>query len=92
MGFAFQPLAKTQALPFWQALLNGNQLSAPEFSMYLARNVQQANSNSDLRNGGSLTLGGRNTSLFQGDVDFHNFPNGTGTTFWSQNIACKRIE
>ncbi|VDC04081.1 unnamed protein product [Peniophora sp. CBMAI 1063] len=87
MGLAFQSLARTGATPFWQALLNGNQLSNPEFSVYLARNQQRVSSSSSANDGGSITFGGRNTSLFQGDVEFQNFPNGVGNAFWYQNVA-----
>ncbi|VDB96870.1 unnamed protein product [Peniophora sp. CBMAI 1063] len=87
MGLAFQSLAATRAPPFWQALINGNQLSASEFSIYLARNFQTATSGNDQNFGGSITFGGRNTSLFQGDVDFQNFPNGMSPAFWYQNVA-----
>ncbi|KZV67009.1 acid protease [Peniophora sp. CONT] len=73
------------ATPFWQALLNGNQFSNPEFSIYLARNKQRATSISDTNAGGSLTFGGRNETLFQGDVEF--FPSAAGDTYWYQNVA-----
>lgn len=91
MGLAFQSLARTGATPFWQALLNGNQLSNPEFSVYLARNQQRASSSTSSNDGGSITFGGRNTTLFQGDVEFQNFPGGTGNAFWYQNVACKLL-
>ena len=88
MGLAFQSLARTGATPFWQALLNNNQLSNPEFSVYLARNQQQASSGTSANDGGSITFGGRNSSLFQGDVEFQNVPSWTGNAFWYQNVAC----
>ncbi|KZV60759.1 acid protease [Peniophora sp. CONT] len=47
----------------------------------------RANSGSDLNAGGAITFGGRNTTLFQGDVDFQNFPSGLSTSFWYQNLA-----
>ncbi|KZV75095.1 acid protease [Peniophora sp. CONT] len=87
MGLAFQSLARTGATPFWQALLNNNQLSNPEFSVYLARNQQKGASSTSSNDGGSITFGGRNTTLFQGDVDFQNFPSGTSNAFWYQNVA-----
>src|ERR1700689_3999087 len=39
MGLAFQSVAHTGALPFWQTLLNSNQLTSPEISFYLTRYI-----------------------------------------------------
>jgi cathepsin D len=88
LGLAFQALAKTRAVPFWLALQNDNQLASPEFSFFLSRNEGRAASLSAINPGGALTLGGRNATLFQGDVDFQNFPNGVAPSFWWQEVAC----
>ncbi|KAI0031309.1 aspartic peptidase domain-containing protein, partial [Vararia minispora EC-137] len=87
MGLAFQPLARTGATPFWQALLNSNQFSNPEIAFFLARNEGRVSSLTNSNPGGSLTLGGRNTTLFQGNVDFQSFPSGLSPAFWWQNVA-----
>lgn len=69
MGLGFQAIASTQALPFWQGLLNGNQLSSPEMSFALARLVNVNNVPTEAP-GGTFTLGGTNTSLYTGDIEF----------------------
>jgi cathepsin D len=81
MGLAFQGLASTKAVPFWQALLNNNQLSSPEMSFWLTRFVNDNDAKAE-EPGGVLTLGGRNTSLFTGDVQFLNMPSGVTPSFW----------
>ncbi|KAI0267053.1 aspartic peptidase domain-containing protein [Gloeopeniophorella convolvens] len=83
LGLAFQGLAVSSAVPFWQALLNGNQFAAPEFAFFLARSQSTGNAP-----GGALTLGGRNATLFQGDVDFQAFSfQNQGGSFWTQTVA-----
>lgn len=72
LGFAFQGLAATKAVPFWQALINTNQLTSPEFSFYLGR-APSGNDVPDI-DGGVFTLGGTNETLFSGDVEFVDMP------------------
>jgi cathepsin D len=85
MGLAFATLAKTRATPFWEALATSNQLSSPEMAFWLARsqNLQQE----DVP-GGAFTLGGTNSSLFTGDIEFLNMPTGT-PAFWTLPLASK---
>ncbi|KAF8813965.1 acid protease [Phlegmacium glaucopus] len=78
MGLAFQSLASTGALPFWQALINNNLLSAPEMAFWLTRDSTGAQ---NLEPGGVLTLGGTNSTLFTGEIEFNNMPAGE-PTFW----------
>jgi cathepsin D len=90
MGLAFQALASTQALPFWQALLNGNQLSAPEMSFWLARDTSTNINSSSLVPGGVFTLGGTNSTLFSGDVEFTtmvSLPNTNVNSFWLLSLT-----
>ncbi|KAI0250118.1 aspartic peptidase domain-containing protein [Lactifluus subvellereus] len=87
MGLAFQGIARTRAVPFWQALINDNSLTNPEFSFFLTRFVNNPNAMAE-EPGGVFTLGGRNTTFFQGDIDFQSFtlPPGGGS-FWLQTIS-----
>jgi cathepsin D len=87
MGLAFQGIANTGAMPFWQALINQNLLTSPEFSFSLTRFVNDPNSKTE-EPGGTFTLGGTNSSLFQGDIDFQSFtPPPGGGSFWLQTIS-----
>jgi cathepsin D len=85
MGLAFESIAKTQAMPFWQALLNGRQLQSPEMSFALTRLVDQKHSPTEAP-GGTFTLGGTNPSLFTGEIDFSNTTSDLG--FWSLTLNC----
>ena len=81
MGLAFQSLASTKALPFWQALVNNNSWTSPEMSFWLTRFINDNNAQSE-EPGGVLTLGGTNSSLFTGDIQFLNMPSDVTESFW----------
>jgi len=88
MGLAFQGIANTGALPFWQALLNDNQLTSPEFSFYLTRFVDVPSAQGQEEPGGVFTLGGTNSSFFEGNPDFQPFTSPiTGGSFWLQTVS-----
>ncbi|KAL6297890.1 aspartic peptidase domain-containing protein [Sparassis latifolia] len=87
MGLAFQSLASTQSMPFWQALISGNQLSNPEMSFWLTRFNGDANA-AGQEYGGVFTLGGTNSSLYTGNIEFHDMANGTSNpTFWLLSVS-----
>ena len=69
LGLAWSTIAKTEVDPFWEHLFNSGQLDAPEMSFWMTRfrDVVDARDNEP---GGVFTLGGRNTSLFSGEVEF----------------------
>jgi len=85
MGLAFDTIASTRATPFWQALSDGGQLSEKAMSFWLARNRNDPTA-SDVAFGGVFTLGGSNSSLFTGDIDFVNMP-GTQRSFWLLSLT-----
>lgn len=62
MGLGFPSLSTSKATPFWQAV------RADEFSFYLR--PSSAQSTVESAPGGTFTLGGRNTSLFQGEINW----------------------
>jgi len=84
MGLAFQSLASTGAPPFWQALTSGNQLSAPEMSIWLGRDLNPA-SQTSLAPGGVFTLGGTNSTLFSGDIEFLDLV--AAPSFWLLTLS-----
>jgi len=87
MGLAFQGIAGSTALPFWQALINNNELTNPEFSFYITRFVNDASAQEE-EPGGILTLGGTNSTLYQGDIDFQSFTSPiSGGSFWLQTVT-----
>ena len=83
LGLAFPAIASTKSTPFWQAL--GSQLSASEMAFYLTRFNGDSNVK-DEEPGGVFTLGGTNSTLFTGDIEFINMPTGT-PTFWLLSMS-----
>lgn len=88
IGLAFQALASTGAVPFWQALINNNLLSSSEMSFWLSRDA--LTDTQALEPGGIFTLGGTNSSLFTGDIEFINLPSGE-PTFWLLSLTSKHF-
>lgn len=87
LGLAFQAIAATKSTPFWQALANGGQLTAPEMSFFLTRFRDDPNAGEE-EPGGTFTLGGTNSSLFTGDIEFLDMP-VSSPSFWLLNMMSK---
>jgi len=82
MGLGFASVLRTT--PFWGALYLAGQLSEPLFSFYLERYINQPLM--DSAPGGILTLGGTNSSLYQGSIEYLNL---TGLEWgWTLNVSC----
>ncbi|KAI0663368.1 acid protease [Cubamyces menziesii] len=92
MGLAFEALASTNAVPFWQALANGGQFATPEISFWLARHLDDVNP-PDEQPGGVMTLGGTNSTLFTGDIEFIPLTVTTGgPTFWMLEMTGATVQ
>lgn len=88
MGLGFNTISALNATPFWQALYNANQLSEPLFSFYLARYIDQ--STMSTAPGGTLTLGGTNSSLYQGSIEYLDL---TGpASYWLLNVNSLSVQ
>lgn len=85
LGLAFPAIASTRSTPFWQNLLNDNQLETPEFSFWMTRLNGQPDAG-EAENGGVFTLGGTNSSLFSGEIEFLDLATGSAfgntPTYW----------
>jgi cathepsin D len=90
LGLAFSSIATTRAAPFWQALASGGQLSSPEMSFYLTRFRDKPDAK-DEEPGGTFTLGGTNSSLFKGDIEFLDIPQAT-QTFWLLSLQAVTVQ
>ncbi|KAH7909287.1 aspartic peptidase domain-containing protein [Hygrophoropsis aurantiaca] len=89
LGLGFQSLSSQQAPPFWVTLLNSNALTEPVMSFYLKRSKNEIAS----APGGVLTLGGTNSSLYTGNIEFMNIPNATTPIlYWSLQITAFTIQ
>ncbi|KAH9839095.1 acid protease [Rhodofomes roseus] len=86
MGLAFQSLAATGAVPFWQALISQGSLSNPEFAFYLTRFVDDESAETE-EPGGTFTIGGVNGSLYSGDITYYDLTDSTSPTYWTLTIS-----
>ena len=83
MGLAFAPLAATQSIPFWQTLLTNGQLDTPEMGFWFTRSTLTP---ADIVPGGVFTLGGTNSSLYTGNIEFTNLA-VTTPTYWALSLT-----
>ena len=81
LGLGFETIAQSRETPFWQALAQDGHLTTPEMSFWFTRFVDDPNAQT-LEPGGIFTLGGTNSSLFVGDIDFVDIPTGVNPSFW----------
>jgi cathepsin D len=82
MGLGFNGTSALQATPFWETLWLNNLLSEPLFSFYFERYIDKPLM--DAAPGGVLTLGGTNSSLYQGSIEYTNLT--FGTIFWQLDV------
>lgn len=82
MGLGFTSIATTKATPFWLSLVQADAWAQPVMGFYITRWLNQPNAQA-VEFGGVFTMGGTNTSLYTGDVDFVSLPAGSAGGFWS---------
>lgn len=86
MGLAWQQIASSGATPFWEALANANgALTEPLMAFQLTRygNDSQAQ---ELEPGGTFNIGSTNSSLYTGDIDYQDIPDGQ-VGYWLQQLS-----
>ncbi|KAJ7141119.1 aspartic peptidase domain-containing protein [Mycena epipterygia] len=86
MGLAFGAISSTQAVPFWQGLISANQLATPEMAFWLTR-FRGVKGVQEEEPGGSFTLGGTNSSLFTGDIEFLPMAGSSTPSFWLLSVS-----
>jgi len=90
MGLAFDTIANTGAVPFWQTLAQGGQLTTPEMSFWFTRLLGDTSAQEE-EFGGIFTLGGQNQTLFTGDIEFLPLVTSSGRqTYWLLSVSGKR--
>ncbi|TIA89125.1 hypothetical protein E3P99_02204 [Wallemia hederae] len=84
MGLAWSSLSQDVGTPFWQQLVQNDQISGENtMSFYLTRMRSNSQAQS-LEPGGSFTLGELDNSLYTGDISFHNI---LGEDWWRVNMS-----
>ncbi|KAG8214186.1 aspartic peptidase domain-containing protein [Butyriboletus roseoflavus] len=91
MGLGFPLISASQTPSFWQALYDQNSLSQPMFGFYLERHVNQVDK-ANTAPGGTLTLGGTNASLYTGNIEFIDMPNGITPSYWLQQVKTLTVQ
>ncbi|KZP34386.1 acid protease [Athelia psychrophila] len=86
LGLAFQALASTGAVPLWQAMSNADDWSAPMMGFYLTRYIDDESATTT-EPGGVLTLGGTNTSLYTGAIEYINMPANIEASYWLLEVS-----
>ncbi|KAI0094311.1 aspartic peptidase domain-containing protein [Irpex rosettiformis] len=90
MGLAFQSIASSDAVPFWQTLAQtSGTLDEPLFAFHLTRFSNNTNAG-QLEAGGTFTIGNTNTSLYQGNIDFQPIPTGA-PGYWIQSLTTLKV-
>ncbi|OAX43185.1 acid protease [Rhizopogon vinicolor AM-OR11-026] len=89
-GLAWQSLASSTAMPFWQALASSGQWTQPLMAFQLTRFLNDSQAGG-LEPGGSLTMGYANESLYTGTIDFQDIPDGQAS-YWLQQITSMTVQ
>ena len=69
LGLAFAGVGATNSTPFLETLVTDGQLDSPEMSFWLTRHDPFSPPDDDVP-GGVFTLGGTNSSLYTGTIEF----------------------
>lgn len=86
MGLAWNTIASSGAKPFWQTLAEKSGVwDEPLMAFQLTRFNNDSSAKSE-EHGGSFTLGFTNSSLFTGDIEYHDIPSGA-ETYWIQPLT-----
>ncbi|KAI0369096.1 acid protease [Pilatotrama ljubarskyi] len=86
MGLGFASIAASGATPFWQTLVeNDGTLDSPLMAFQLTRYANASNVQ-NLEPGGTFTLGAVNSTLYTGDIDYQDIPDGQ-EGYWIQQLS-----
>ncbi|KAK7686753.1 hypothetical protein QCA50_010353 [Cerrena zonata] len=91
MGLAFEDIASSGATPFWQTLVNTpGTLDSPLMAFQLSRYTNSSSANT-LEPGGTFTIGAVNNSLFTGDIDYQDIPDGA-PGYWILQLSGMSVQ
>ncbi|KZO98860.1 acid protease [Calocera viscosa TUFC12733] len=91
IGLGWPALSASQSTPFVNALVSANKLPSPEMAFFLTRYVDDPNAQST-EPGGYFTLGGTNSSLYTGNIEFHNIQQIQGqNAYWTLAMSSLKV-
>lgn len=91
MGLAFETLASSGAMPFWEELVTTNQWPMPAMAFYMARYRDDYSATQVETQGGWFSMGYLNESLYTGDVNYVNI-NQNDLDYWRIPVQGGQIQ
>ena len=91
MGLAFEALASSGAMPFWEELVTTNQWPMPVMGFYMARYRDDYSASQIEDQGGWFSMGYLNVSLYTGDVNYVNI-NQNDLDYWRIPVQGGQIQ
>ncbi|KAI5454915.1 hypothetical protein NCC49_002191 [Naganishia albida] len=91
MGLAFETLASSGAMPFWEELVTTNQWPMPAMGFYMARYRDDYSATQIEENGGWFSMGYLNQSLYTGDVNYVSI-NQNDRDYWRIPVQGGQIQ
>jgi hypothetical protein len=73
MGLGWQRLASSGAVPFWESLAQSGKLSTPVMTFYMARYRGDYTATEIEKDGGLMTLGYINNTMYTGEISYISF-------------------
>ncbi|KAJ9091199.1 hypothetical protein QFC19_009195 [Naganishia cerealis] len=91
MGLAFETLASSGAMPFWEGLVTSNQWPMPAMGFYMARYRDDYSATQVESHGGWFSMGYLNESMFTGDVNYVSI-NQNDRDYWRIPVQGAQIQ
>ncbi|TFK39433.1 aspartic peptidase A1 [Crucibulum laeve] len=89
LGLAFQTIASSKAMPFWETLVTEGAWESPLMAFHLTRYINASGAQVE-EPGGSFDMGFTNSSLYTGDIDYVNMP--SRGTYWLLEMTSVTVE
>ncbi|KAI6167423.1 acid protease [Pisolithus thermaeus] len=89
LGLAWDPLALTQQMPFWQTLAGSGAWDSPLFAVQLTRYTNDTQAKT-LEPGGVLNFGYTNSSLYTGSIEYSAMT--SQPSFWQVSLTSVTVQ
>lgn len=91
MGLGWARLASSGAVPLWETLAESGQLATPVMTFYMSRYRGDPSATLIEYDGGLMTLGYINNTIYSGDINYVNF-NSNSEDYWRIPVAGLRAD